>query len=53
MKKEDIKSNNTYMDNEIFKIINGVVISILNLFHCENTRHKIFIANFVSLDQDE
>jgi hypothetical protein len=53
MKKEDIKSNNTYLDNEIFKIINGVVVSILNLFHCENTRHKMFIANIVNLDQDE
>ena len=53
MKKEDIKSNNTYLDNEIFKIINGVVVSILNLFNCEKTRHKMFIANFVSLDQDE
>jgi hypothetical protein len=53
MKKEDIKSNNTYMDDEIFKIINGVVVSTLNLFHCENTRHKMFIANFISLDQEE
>jgi hypothetical protein len=53
MKKKDIKSNNTYLDNEIFKTINGVVVSILNLFHYENTRHKMFIANFVSLDQIE
>jgi hypothetical protein len=53
MKKEDIKSNNTYLDNEIFKTINGVVVSILNLFHCDNTRHKMLIANFVSLDQDK
>jgi hypothetical protein len=53
MKKEDIKSNNTYLENEIFKTICGVVVSILNLFHCENTRHKLFIANFVSLDKDE
>jgi hypothetical protein len=53
MKNEVIKSNNTYLDNEIFKTINGVVVSILNLFHCENTRHKMFIANLVSLDQDE
>jgi hypothetical protein len=35
MKKEDIKSNNIYLDNEIFKTISGVVVSILNLFHCE------------------
>jgi hypothetical protein len=41
MKKKDIKSNNTFLDNEIFKTINGVVVSILNLFHYENTRHKI------------
>ena len=53
MKNEPIKSNNTYLDNEIFKTINGVVVSILNLFHYEDTRHKLFIANFVSLDQDE
>jgi hypothetical protein len=53
MKKEDIKNNNTYLDNEIFKTINGVVVNILNLFHCENTRHKLFIANLVSLDEDE
>jgi hypothetical protein len=25
MKEKDIKSNNTYLDNEIFKTINGVV----------------------------
>jgi hypothetical protein len=53
MKKEEIKSNNTYLDNEIFKTFNGVVVSIINLFHCENTRKKLFIANFVNLDQDE
>jgi hypothetical protein len=53
MKEEDIKNNNTYLDNKIFKTINGVVVSILNLFHCENTRHKLLIANFISLDQDE
>jgi hypothetical protein len=52
MKNEAIKSNNTYLDNEIFKTINGMVVSILNLF-CENTRHKMLIANLVSLDQDE
>jgi hypothetical protein len=51
MKEEDIK-NNTYLDSKIFKTINGVVVSILNLFHCENTRHKLFIANPISLDQD-
>jgi hypothetical protein len=33
MKKEDIKNNNTYLDNKILKTINGVVVSILNLFH--------------------
>jgi hypothetical protein len=32
MKKEDIKNNNTYLDSKIFKTINGVVVSILNLF---------------------
>jgi hypothetical protein len=32
MKEEDIKHNNTNMDNKIFKTINGVVVSILNLF---------------------
>jgi hypothetical protein len=53
MKKKDIKSNNIYLDNEIFKTINCVVVSILNLFHYENTRHKMFIANFVSLDKIE
>jgi hypothetical protein len=51
-KEEDIKNNNTYLDSKIFNTINGVVVSILNLFHCENTRHKLFIANFISLDQD-
>jgi hypothetical protein len=50
MKKEAIKSNNTYLDNELFKTINGVVVSILSLFHYKNTRHKMFIANLVSLD---
>jgi hypothetical protein len=52
MKEEDIKNNNTYLVNKIFKTINGVVVSILIFFHCENTRHKLFIANFISLDQD-
>jgi hypothetical protein len=52
MKKKDIKNNTTYLDNEIFKTINGVVVSILNHFHCENIRHKLFIANPISLDQD-
>jgi hypothetical protein len=53
MKEEDIKNNNTYLDNKIFKTINGVVVSILNLFYYENTGHKLFIANSISLDQDE
>jgi hypothetical protein len=53
MKKEDIKSNNTYLDNEIFNTFKGVVVSILNLFHYENTRQKLFIANPLSLDQGE
>jgi hypothetical protein len=53
MKKEDIKSNNTYLDNEIFKTINGVVVSIQNIFHYKNTRHKLFISNLISLDQNE
>jgi hypothetical protein len=35
MKEKDIKNNNTYWDNNIIKTINGVVVSILNLFHCE------------------
>jgi hypothetical protein len=52
MKEKDIKNNNTYLDSKIFKTINGVVVSILNLFHCEYTWHKLFIANFISLDQD-
>jgi hypothetical protein len=46
MKEKDIKSNNTYLDNEILKIINGVVVSTLNPFHCENTRHKLCIINY-------
>jgi hypothetical protein len=46
MKEKDIKNNNTYSDSKIFKTINGVVVSILNLFHCEKTRLKLFIANF-------
>jgi hypothetical protein len=44
--KEDVKNNNTYLDGKIFKLINDVVVSILNLFHFENTRHKLIIANF-------
>jgi hypothetical protein len=53
MKEEDIKNNNTNLDNKIFKIINGVVVSILNISHYENTWHKLFTANSISLDQDE
>jgi len=30
MKEEDIKNNNTYLDNKVYKTINGVVVSILN-----------------------
>jgi hypothetical protein len=43
--KEDVKNNNTYLDSKIFKLINGVVVSILDLFHFKNTRHKLIIAN--------
>jgi len=32
MKEEDIKNNNTYLDNKVYKTINGVVVSILNTF---------------------
>jgi hypothetical protein len=52
MKRKNIKDNNTYLDNKVFTTINGVVVSILNLFHYEITRLKLFIANFISLDQD-
>jgi hypothetical protein len=48
MKKEDIKSNN--LDNEIFKTFNGVVVSILNLFHCENSRQNCLLQIVISLD---
>jgi hypothetical protein len=48
MKEEDIKNNTTYF----YKTINGVVVSILNPFHYENIRHKVFIANLIRLDQD-
>jgi hypothetical protein len=51
MKEKDIKCNNTYLDNEFFQNINGVVVSILNLFHCKNIRHKLCIANPFSLNQ--
>jgi hypothetical protein len=37
MKEKDVKHNNTHLDNKILKTINGVVVSILNLFHCDNT----------------
>jgi uncharacterized protein YpmS len=48
MKEEDIKNNTTYF----YKTINDVVVSILNPFHYENIRYKVFIANLISLDQD-
>jgi hypothetical protein len=50
--KEDVKNNNTHLDSKILKLINDVVVSILNLFHFEDTRHKLIIANFICLDQD-
>jgi hypothetical protein len=53
MKKEDIKSNNTYLDNEIFKTFNGVVVIILNLFIMRKLGKKLFIGNLLSLDQDK
>jgi hypothetical protein len=43
--KEDVKNNNTNVDSKIFKLINGVVVSILDLFCFENTRLKLIIAN--------
>ena len=53
MKRKDIKDNNTYLDNKVFTTINGVVVSILNLFFLyEVTRLKLFIAKFMSLDQN-
>jgi hypothetical protein len=52
MKEEDIKNDNTFLDSKIFKTINGVVVSILNPFHWENIGLKLFIPNFISLDQD-
>ena len=52
MKEKDIKNNNIHLDNKILKTINGVIVSILNLFHCEKFRLKLFIANPISLDQD-
>jgi hypothetical protein len=41
-----------HLDIKIIKLINGVVVSILNLFHFENSRHKLIIANFICLNQD-
>jgi hypothetical protein len=32
MKEKDIKNNNIHLDNKILKTVNGVVVSILNLF---------------------
>jgi predicted histidine transporter YuiF (NhaC family) len=52
-KRKNIKDNNTYLDNKVFATINGVVVSILYLFHYETTRLKLFITNLLSLDQDK
>jgi hypothetical protein len=52
MKEKDVKNNNTHLDNKILKTINGVAVSILYPFIVKNTRLKLFIANFMSLDQD-
>jgi hypothetical protein len=46
MKKKDIKSNNTYLDNEIFKTFNGVVVSILNLFIMRTLGKNCLLQNF-------
>jgi hypothetical protein len=43
--KEDVKNNKTYLDSKVFELINGVVVSILDLFHFENTKLKLIIAN--------
>jgi hypothetical protein len=51
-KRKNIKDNNTYLDNKVFTTINGVVVSILKSFYYEIIRLKLFIANFISLDQD-
>jgi hypothetical protein len=40
------------LDIKIIKLINGVAVSILNLFHFENSRHKLIIADFICLNQD-
>jgi hypothetical protein len=46
VKKEDIKSNNTYSDQWC-----GCKYS-KSFFIMRNARRKLFIANFMSLDQD-
>jgi hypothetical protein len=33
-------------------MVNGVVVSILNLLIVENIRHKLIIGNITCLDQD-
>ena len=38
-------SEQQHLDSKIFKLINGVVVSILDLFCFENTRLKLIIAN--------
>jgi hypothetical protein len=53
MKKEDIKSNNTYLDNEIFKTFNGVVVSILNLFIMRIPGINCLLQIFLALINDK
>jgi hypothetical protein len=52
MKKEEHQGQQHLLDNKVFTTINGVVVSILKLFHYEITRLKLFIAKLISLDQD-
>ena len=53
MKKEAIKSNNTYLDNELFKNNQWCGCKHSKTFHYENTRQKLFITNLLSLDRDK
>jgi hypothetical protein len=52
MKKEEHQGQQPYLDNKVFTTINGVVVSILNLFQYEITKLKLFIANLISPYQD-
>jgi hypothetical protein len=51
-KRKNIKDNNTNLEDEVFKNNQWCGCKHSYSFHFENARRKLFIANYMSLEQD-